>query len=170
MQNGIFNCPLELQIIPFLCDLFEADPYNFLFNGSIPLSFSDYFTMYWNKTEYLNGNECLPLLNNQKQHANSSAYTAAIASIQNIVLSEALQDTVVYPFQSEQFGGYAFQGAKANPVTLNFTQGDSYSGDLIGLRTRALQNPTSLVLSSFEGDHIRFSDAYWNSVIIPYLQ
>lgn len=36
VQNGVFNCPLELQIIPFLCDIFEADPYNFLFNVSPP--------------------------------------------------------------------------------------------------------------------------------------
>jgi triacylglycerol esterase/lipase EstA (alpha/beta hydrolase family) len=39
VQNGVFNCPAELQIIPFLCDIFEADPYNFLFNGTIPLTF-----------------------------------------------------------------------------------------------------------------------------------
>ena len=40
VQNGVFSCPLELQIIPFVCSLFESDPYHFLFNGSIPLSFS----------------------------------------------------------------------------------------------------------------------------------
>lgn len=50
VQNGVYNCPLELQIVPFLCDIFESDPYNFLFNGSIPLSFSDYFVTFWNKT------------------------------------------------------------------------------------------------------------------------
>ena len=50
VQNGVFNCPLELQIIPFLCDVFETNPYDFLFNGSIPLSFSDYFVTYWNET------------------------------------------------------------------------------------------------------------------------
>jgi hypothetical protein len=41
VQNGVFNCPLELQVIPFLCDIFEADPYNFLFNGTVPLTFAD---------------------------------------------------------------------------------------------------------------------------------
>jgi len=41
VQNGVFNCPAELQIVPLLCDVFESDPYNFLFNGSIPLTFSD---------------------------------------------------------------------------------------------------------------------------------
>ena len=170
VQNGVFNCPLELQIIPFLCDVFETDPYNFLFNGSIPLSFSDYFTTYWNKTLYLEGNQCLPYLNNQKAHPNATAYKAAMEAIETVVLSEALQDEVVYPYESEQFGGYAWADTKANPKTLNFTEGDSYAGDLLGLRTRAQSNPTSLVLSSFEGGHIQFSDQYWNDVIIPFLK
>ena len=119
---------------------------------------------------YLSENDCLPVLNNQVAHARSAEYKAAMAAVKTLVLSEALQDTVVYPFQSEQFGGYAWADTKANPVTLNFTQGDSYQGDLIGLRTRAQQDPASLVLSSFEGDHIRFSDAYWDTVIMPFLQ
>jgi hypothetical protein len=91
-------------------------------------------------------------------------------AVETVVLSEALQDEVVYPYQSEQFGGYAWASTKANPKTLNFTEGDSYQGDLLGLRTRAQTNPASLVLSSFEGGHIRFSDQYWNSVIIPFLK
>jgi len=167
VQNGVFNCPLELQIIPFLCDVFETDPYNFLFNGSIPLSFSDYFTTYWNKTLYLEGNQCLPYLNNQRDHPNATAYKAAVEAIETVVLSEALQDEVVYPYQSEQFGGYAFSTTKANPTTLNFTEGDSYQGDLLGLRTRAQSNPASLVLSSFEGGHIQFSDQCASSAPLP---
>lgn len=119
---------------------------------------------------YLSQNDLLPVLNNQVQHANSSLFKANIEKIQTIVLSQALNDTVVYPYQSEQFGGYAWATSKANPVTLNFTTGYSYAGDLIGLRTRATGNPAGLVLSEFEGDHIRFSDAYWDSVIMPYLQ
>ena len=118
---------------------------------------------------YLTQNVVLPVLNNQVPHANSSAYKAAVGAINTIVLSEATEDTVVYPFESEQFGGYAFAPTKANPVTLNFTEGDSYAGDLLGLRTRYESAPSSLVLSSFVGDHIRFSDQYWDSFIIPFL-
>jgi len=60
VQNGVFNCPLELQIIPFLCDVFETNPYDFLFNGTIPLSFSDYFVTYWNETlVFWVGRHCL---------------------------------------------------------------------------------------------------------------
>ncbi len=213
---GVFNCPAELQIIPFLCGIFEADPYNFFFNGTIPLTFryvptecgvnslhwmilthfpmqsplalaslastfSDYFTTYWNKTEFLSapynnvlGTETpiLPDLNNLG-HTTNASYVAALASIKYLVLSEALQDTVVYPFQSEQFGSYAWTDAagKSKPITLEFndTRNDQWATDALGLRTRAQQAPDSLILSSFEGDHIRFSDAYWDSEILPYL-
>ena len=164
VQNGVFNCPLELQIIPLLCDIFEKDPYNFLFNGSIPLSFSDYFTTYWNRTLYTQ-NHLLPLLNNQVKHPKEALYKHNMEAVRTIVLSQATQDTVVYPYESEQFGGYAWADTKANPITLNFTQGDSYAGDLLGLRTRATRAPSTLVLTEFVGDHIRFSDAYceWRS-------
>ena len=27
VQNGVYNCPLEVQIIPFLCDWFKSNPY-----------------------------------------------------------------------------------------------------------------------------------------------
>ncbi len=180
VQNGVFNCPSELQIIPFLCDIFEADPYNFLFNGTIPLSFSDYFTTYWNQSMFLNapydnslGTETpiLPALNNLL--VKNATYVAALAAIKTIVLSEALQDTVVYPYESEQFGGYAWTDAagKAKPVTMQFndTRNDQWASDYLGLRTRYETAPDSLVLSSFEGDHIRFSDQYWDTVILPFL-
>jgi palmitoyl-protein thioesterase len=162
VQSGVFNCPLELQIIPLLCDIFEADPYNFLFNGSIPLSFSDYFTTYWNQSMYEEQNHVLPVLNNQVKHANASLFKRNMEGVKTVVLSQATQDTVVYPFESEQFGGYAWAATKTSPTTLNFTEGYSFQGDLIGLKTRYEKDPASLVLSQFMGDHIRFSDQYWN--------
>jgi palmitoyl-protein thioesterase len=168
VQSGVFNCPAELQIIPLLCDVFEADPYNFLFNGSIPLSFSDYFTTYWNRSMYDTQNDLLPVLNNQVPHANSSLYKRNMERIRTVVLSQATQDTVVYPYESEQFGGYAWATTKAHPVTLNFTQGYSYAGDLIGLRTRAENGNGSLVLSEFVGDHIRFNDSYCEVPFPPF--
>lgn len=160
VQSGVFNCPAELQIIPFLCDVFESDPYNFLFNGSIPLSFSDYFVTYWNRTMYDTQNALLPRLNNQVPHANSSQYKRNVEQVKTVVLIQATQDTVVYPYQSEQFGGYAWATTKANPVTLNFTEGYSYTGDLLGLRTRAQASNNALVLSEFVGEHIRFNDTF----------
>ena len=115
----------------------------------------------------------LPVFNNLVTGANSAANKAAMQAVNTIVLSEATEDTVVYPYVSESFGGYAFQANKTNPVTYLFNDTEhsaQWNGDLLGLRTRYETAPTSLVFTSFVGDHLRFSDAYWNDVIIPYLQ
>ena len=90
-----------------------------------------------------------------------------------LAASEALQDEVVYPYQSEQFGAYAWTNAsgKAHPATLEFDdpRNDQWRADALGLRTRAQTAPASLVFSSFIGDHIRFSDQYWDEVVLPLL-
>jgi hypothetical protein len=113
----------------------------------------------------------LPALNNLV--VRNTSYVAALADVKTILLSEALQDTVVYPYQSEQFGGYAWTDAagKAHPQTLEFnsSRNDQWATDALGLRTRAQSAPDSIIFSSFEGDHIRFSDAYWNDVVLPLL-
>lgn len=175
-QNGIYNCPLEFQIIPFVCDILESNPYDFLLNGTIPLSFADYFVTYWDQAEYLTKNPCLPDLNNElgNSSANFAPYKAAMQAVKTVVLSEALQDTVVYPHQSESFGGYAFNDNDKSQQTLylfnDTVNSPQWTGDLLGLRTRFQAAPDSLVFTSFEGDHLRFSDAYWNDVVLPYLQ
>ena len=165
VQNGVYDCPLEIQIIPFLCDLFKADPYNFLFNGSFPISFSDYWVSYDNETEYLTRNPFLPKINNQVQHGNSSLYKQRLSSLDNLVLAEALQDTVVYPYQSEQFGGYSWDSGD-NKTIFTFTESDQYVDNLLGLKDLYDNNQISFL--SFEGDHLRFNDSWWAEEIMPY--
>ena len=113
----------------------------------------------------------LPALNNLL--VKNASYVTALASIKTLLLAEALSDTVVYPYQSEQFGAYAWTDAagKTKPVTLEFndTRNDQWRSDALGLRTRAQTAPDSLVFSSFEGDHIRFSDQWWDDVVLPLL-
>ena len=76
VENGVYDCPATYKIIPFLCGLFEDDPYHFLFNGSIPLSFSDYFVTFWNQSEYLSQNTFLPDLNNELPGRSNATYTS----------------------------------------------------------------------------------------------
>lgn len=77
----------------------------------------------------------------------------------------------MYPYVSESFGGYAYTNNKtAAPETYDFSEGEQAKQDLLGLGTRARDEPSSLIFTSFEGDHLRFSDAYWNTEILPYLQ
>jgi hypothetical protein len=121
---------------------------------------------------YLKDDNLLPVLNNQVTTANSSSYKKGMEGVKTLFLSEATQDTVVYPYQSEQFGEYAWASTKANPKTLEFLEGEQYTFNYLGLKERYDVNSTnsSIILSSFPGDHIRFSDAYWDDVIIPLLK
>ena len=170
VQNGVYNCPLELQIIPFLCDIFESDPYNFLFNGSIPLSFSDYFVTFWDKNEFLTHNQYLPKINNLlgMNQPNATQYRTNMLNLNQIVLSQATEDTVVYPYQSEQFGGYQWtNGTKTNTTIYTLQNSDQWNYDYIGLKTLTQNN--QILFTEFQGDHLKFNDSYWNDIIIPYL-
>lgn len=167
VQNGEYNCPLELQIIPFVCELFLADPYRLTaLNLTSPLAFSDYFVTSMNQSMYLEQNSFLPALNNELPSRNAN-YTAAITSLKRIFLSEALNDTVVYPHQSESFGGYEWGSADTVYTFTDPAHSPQYDGNLLGLRD--VYAAGRLAFSTFEGDHLRFSDAYWNGTILPLL-
>jgi pimeloyl-ACP methyl ester carboxylesterase len=170
VQNGVYNCPLELQIIPFVCSLFEDDPYAFLLNGSIPLSFSDYFVTFWDREKFLGENKYLPPLNNLlgPSEPNATRNKDAILGVSTLLLAQATQDTVVYPYQSEEFGGYLWtNGSKTNTTLYTLEQGEQWTGDLLGLRT--LSGAGRLLLRQFAGDHLRFNDSWWAEEVLPYL-
>jgi len=162
VQNGVFNCPLEVQIIPFVCSLFETNPYHFFDFVGIHLSFEDYFKDPANETAYLLGNDFLPLVNNEGATKNP-LYKSRMTTLNKLALIEATEDTVVYPYESEQFGGYVW-GTKDQ--VFNFNTSDTYQQDWIGLRTLDAQGKVDL--GSFVGGHIQFTQAYWNAVILPY--
>jgi palmitoyl-protein thioesterase len=156
----VYDCPLAYRIIPFVCELFKSDPYHFLFNGSIPLSFSDYFKTTDDEAKYLRENTYLPYINNEIRV--NSTYKATITGLKRMSLIQALNDTVVYPHESEQFGGYVW-GSNNTVFTLRESQ--AYAQDWLGLKT--LDTSGRLHLDSYVGDHLRFSDEYWNTHILP---
>jgi palmitoyl-protein thioesterase len=160
VQGGEYNCPLEIQILPFVCEIFAADPYNFIFNGSLPISFSDYWVTYDNESMYLAHNDFLPELNNQVPHGNSSIYKTRWSSLNKLALIAATEDTVVYPWQAEQFGGYAWN--TQNATIFNFTESDQYTQNLLGMAD--MYAAGQIDFASFQGDHLRFNDSYWNQV------
>lgn len=162
VQNGVFDCPAAVKIIPFVCDLFKSNPYHFLFNGSFPLSFSDYWVESMNQTDYLASNPFLAFLNNQRQGPHSAQYKANFASLERVVLVEATQDTMVYPYESEQFGGYQW-GTK--DTVFQWQDGDLYKEDKFGLQT--LDKKKAVTTMSYKGDHLRFSNEFWNDQILP---
>jgi hypothetical protein len=88
-----------------VCVCVQANPYHFLDFLGITLAFQDYWRDSMNETLYLTQNRFLPQLNNELPAKNGS-YKANMVSLNKLVLVEATEDTIVYPYQSEQFGGY----------------------------------------------------------------
>lgn len=54
--RAVWDCPLEIKIVPGLCELYSANPYDFL-DGAIPLSFAGWFVTTDNKVRR---RPCLP--------------------------------------------------------------------------------------------------------------
>ena len=110
-------------------------------------------------------NDFLVPLNNQQldPSAHNATFKANWASLSKLVLIEATEDTVVYPYQSEQFGGYS---PGTTDQVYNYTTWGPYTSDSFGLRT--LFEAGKVTLGSYKGDHLRFSDEFWNTQVLPW--
>jgi palmitoyl-protein thioesterase len=119
-----------------------------------------------NKAEYLKKSKMLADVLNEKDAKNATV-TANWKSLNSIMLIEATKDTMIEPRESEQFGmwDWGTQGKKAAIVAMRDSEG--YKGDWTGLQT--LDKAGKVANSSFVGEHIRFTDAYWDATVLPYL-
>lgn len=156
-QAGVGACPLTAY--PWLCQMWLLSPY------SAPVAFAGYWKDVDDEQNYLKASPFLADINNERDATNSS-YAARMRSLELLVAVRALNDTTVVPNDSEHFGFWAWNGANAPAVPLRQT--DGYRADAIGLRT--LDESGRLRLLSYEGEHMRFSDAYWQSTILPILK
>jgi len=153
-QNGISKCPNSVPA--FMCSHFESNPY------SSALSFSAYWKDAMDQQKYLQENKFLPDLNNELSTKNE-IYKKNMISLQKYVLVEALKDTIVYPKATETHGYYAW-GNESSVVQMRDTE--AYKEDWIGLQT--LDKANKLDTLSFDGDHLQFTDKFWNTNILPY--
>lgn len=93
----------------------------------------------------------------------NAGYKARFSSLNALFLSGALNDTVLYPWQSSQFGGFKWNTTNE---LYTFFESDLYTQDTIGLQALYAANKTAF--SSFEGGHLGFTTQYWDSVVLPY--
>jgi len=154
-HEGVGTCPSSVP--GFICDIFKLGPY------TAKLSFAGYWKDVSNKAEFLKASTFLADMDNEKDQKNAQ-YKTNMMSLNKYVLVMALNDTVVIPKESEQHGFWAW-GNNQDVVTLRDT--DSYKGDWLGLQS--MDKAKKIDLLSFVGEHIRFTDQYWNDVILPYL-
>lgn len=152
-QQGVGACPASVP--GWICSIFQSNPY--------PAKLS--FAGYWKGSDqatYLKESTFLAGIENARD-AKNATYKANMASLNRLALVMALNDTVVYPKESEQFGFYAWGGSKD---IVQFKDTDTYKNDWIGLRT--LDEAGKIDMLQFEGAHVQFSNQFWNDHILPY--
>jgi palmitoyl-protein thioesterase len=153
-HNGVGTCPDNL-LYKMVCPLWHLDAYN------APIAFSDYWKDVTDEAKYLSKSRWLADMNNERD-AKNATYKANLMSLKQLVLVEALNDTMVVPHASETFGFWAW-GQKGTVQPLEQT--DGYQGDFLGLKSMAASK--QLQRLSYVCDHLRFSKEFWNDQILP---
>eukprot|EP00397_Hematodinium_sp_SG-2012_P008757 GEMP01008826.1.p1 GENE.GEMP01008826.1~~GEMP01008826.1.p1 ORF type:complete len:710 (+),score=163.91 GEMP01008826.1:60-2189(+) len=159
VHNGVTTCPDHI-LLRLICPFWASNPYN------SPYVFSDYWKDALDKEKYLAQNRFLPNINNEGDHKNPS-FASNLKSLKNYVLVEAMKDTVVRPRVSEQHG-YLKWGEKPDGETELLVDTEAYKNDWLGLKT--LKESNRLHRLQFDGDHVAWSDEFWNTKILPFLK
>ena len=95
----------------------------------------------------------MPELNNEKNF--NQTFKDNFASLDSLTLVKALNDTMVYPNDSEWFGFFK-DGSQKEKVAMKDT--DLYKNDNFGLKT--LDEAGKITFYSTEGDHLSFGEAF----------
>jgi len=121
---------------------------------------------YWqdplNEDEYLRDCVFLPDINNN--NAINETYKENLMSVENFVMVQFLNDTMVQPKESEWFGFYA-PGQDKEVLTLQETP--LYQEDWLGLQ--AMNDNGQLTFLATIGDHLQFTKEWFIENIIPFL-
>lgn len=100
---------------------------------------------------------------NQERNFNK-AYRTNLLKLKNLVLVMFTEDTMVDPKESEWFGFYKPGQGKE---LYNLTESSLYQKDLLGLKE--LNESGRLALLEAVGDHLQFTDEFFDKHILKYL-
>lgn len=95
----------------------------------------------------------------------SETYRTNLQLLDKIVFVRFENDTMVQPVDSEWFGFYAPGQAKE---VLTLRQSALYLEDRLGLQK--MDHDNKLIFLSCPGEHLQFTDEWFNANIIPYLR
>ncbi|CAG5117433.1 unnamed protein product [Candidula unifasciata] len=122
---------------------------------------------YWhdplNEAEYRSKSVFLADINQERQF--NATYKANLLKLKNLVLVMFGNDTIVDPKESEWFGFYIEGQGKA---LYNMTESKLYQQDLLGLKE--LNESGRLTLLEAPGDHLQFTDAWFEANILRFLK
>eukprot|EP00995_Heteronema_vittatum_P007074 NODE_2207_length_818_cov_280.642393_g1545_i0.p1 GENE.NODE_2207_length_818_cov_280.642393_g1545_i0~~NODE_2207_length_818_cov_280.642393_g1545_i0.p1 ORF type:complete len:231 (+),score=109.11 NODE_2207_length_818_cov_280.642393_g1545_i0:29-694(+) len=102
--------------------------------------------------EYIKGNIFLPPLNNEIPSSMNATYKANLMKVLKIVAVKAMEDTEVWPNESEWWGFYA-DGDKSTVLPMKDTAW--YKKDLFGLQS--MDKAGKLFFESTPGNHLRIT-------------
>eukprot|EP00298_Acanthocystis_sp_HF-20_P014076 c20626_g1_i1.p1 GENE.c20626_g1_i1~~c20626_g1_i1.p1 ORF type:complete len:391 (+),score=151.52 c20626_g1_i1:24-1196(+) len=153
-QEGVGSCPEGTP--EWICSLIRDNMYG------APISFAGYWKDSLDKAKYLKDSKWIADWNNERDSKNIT-HAETLTSVNKYVLVRALNDTVIYPGNSEDHSYWAW-GSMTETTTFQQTEG--YLGDWIGLRTMDLNHQIDHY--SYIGNHLRWSDEFWNTNIVPY--
>ncbi|KAM4048438.1 palmitoyl-protein thioesterase 1 isoform 2-T2 [Anomaloglossus baeobatrachus] len=122
---------------------------------------------YWhdplNEEHYRNGSIFLADIN-QERGINES-YRRNLETLEKFVMVKFLRDSMVDPVDSEWFGFYR-PGQSKETITLQ--ESSLYTEDRLGLRE--MDKAGKLVFLATDGDHLQFSEEWFNEHIIPFIR
>lgn len=125
------------------------------------LAQSNYFRDPNRIKEYLSGCQFLPEVNNENEI--NAQYKTNFESLDKLVLVKALEDTMIFPKESEWFGFYK-DGSGSEILPMNETSW--YIENLFGLKT--LDKAGKLVFETTPGNHLQISDEALISLVHQY--
>lgn len=147
----------------FYCDIFNDALDLGVYDPFVQNHFGPpgYFKDQYKYEEYLSKSGFLAAANNEKSiNAN---YAKGFKSINQLVLIEFTEDTIVDPKESEQFGYYENNSKKL----LAYNETTDYLNDVLGLKT--LDSQGKIVFEYIVGNHLQFNTTDIDKYVIPYL-
>ena len=159
-QGGVGDCPGGTPA--WMCNAGKEVMYGagFSFSGYWKDVDGDAASM---ESKYLEKSTYLADINNDRDVKNST-YVNNMMSVNKYVMVEALEDTVVFPHESEMHGFYAW-GDLSTVVSFRDTEG--YKGNFVGLKS--MDEAKKVDTYTYVGDHLRWTDEFWTDTVLPYL-
>jgi len=124
---------------------------------------AEYWKDPYHLPEYLAKSVFLADINNERT-AKNQTYKENLITLENFVMVKFLNDTMVQPKESEWFDFYA---PNQDKIIIPLNQSDIYIQDWIGLKT--LDESNKLHFVPCEGNHLQFTDTWFEQNIFPFL-
>ncbi|XP_069478495.1 palmitoyl-protein thioesterase 1 [Ambystoma mexicanum] len=164
-HQGVYGLPHCPGAMSYLCDYIREKLNTAAYTKMVQehLVQAEYWHDPLNEEEYRNNSIFLADINQER--GINETYKINLLKLKKLVMVKFLQDSMVVPPESEWFGFYKPGQAKE---TMSLQESTLYTEDRLGLK--AMDKAGQLVFLSSDGDHLHFTDEWFNANLVPYLQ